>query len=165
VKLFVVIGLLLCCLLLTSCGTDSEESTTPSLHTSEAAKWPALEKVVVREGGGQAVIPHGPPPQGVVVKDLVKGNGPPIRKHDWFVMSYVVFDYETRQMTEDRSGPSSFNWTYGVKELVPGWEKGLRGFREGGVRELFVPSRLAYGTGARVYVLKLRKLSDKPEKL
>ena len=34
----------------------------------------------------------------------------------------------------------------GAAQVIPGWERGLAGMKEGGTRELTIPSRLAYGT-------------------
>lgn len=100
-----------------------------------------------------------------MVKDLVEGTGRRIQKGDWFVVSYIGFSYETRRAREDKRGPNRWNWTWGVGQLSKGWEIGLHGFREGGVRELIVPSRLAYGTGALVYIIKLSKLSGQAEEI
>ena len=160
-KPLLIIGLL-CCLAFTACGGSSDEGTARSAE-HKAAKWPELEQAALHEGAAEAVVPSGPPPKEVVVNDLDRGNGRVIQKGDWFLISYVAFDYVGRQATEDKRDANSWNWTWGVGELSKGWEIGLRGLREGGIRELFVPSKLAYGTGARVYILKLRKLSNKPE--
>jgi peptidylprolyl isomerase len=163
VKKVLLLTSLMWCLFLAACGAPSQDEAA---HSSEsvAASWPALEKAAVLAGAKRAMVPSGPPPGEVVIRDLVAGKGRPIRKGDWFVVSYVAFSYETRQVREDKRGTSKWNWTWGVGELSRGWEIGLRGLRGGGVRELIVPSQLAYGTGALVYIIKLQKLSDQPEK-
>jgi peptidylprolyl isomerase len=153
-----------CCLFLAACGASSQGEGTDSSETA-TAHWPALEKAAVLAGAERAVVPSGPPPEKVVVEDLVEGRGRPIRKGDWFVIGYVAFSYETKAVREDKRGVNRWNWLWGVGQLSRGWEIGLRGLRDGGVRELVVPSRLAYGNGALVYVLKLQKLSDQPEEI
>jgi FKBP-type peptidyl-prolyl cis-trans isomerase len=42
-----------------------------------------------------------------------------------------------------RDKPLEF--TLGSKSVIEGWEKGLKGICEGEVRELTIPSRMAYG--------------------
>ena len=49
--------------------------------------------------------------------------------------------------SRDRNEPLTF--PMGVNYVISGWEMGLRGMKEGGVRTLIIPPMLAYGaTGA-----------------
>src|SRR6478672_1844764 len=43
----------------------------------------------------------------------------------------------------DRGKP--FQFVFGTGRVIKGWDQGLVGMKEGGKRELFVPSHLAYG--------------------
>jgi peptidylprolyl isomerase len=165
-KKFLLFGLVILTLQTVGCGGGSEESTardTPPTTTADNSTWPELEDAAAGEGGGPPLVPTGSPPKKVLMKDLRKGKGPVIGKGDWFLISYVAYNFESRAVAEDKRGPNSWNWLWGTNELSQGWEIGLRGLRVGGVRELIVPSRLAYETGARVYILRLRKLADAPE--
>jgi peptidylprolyl isomerase len=75
-----------------------------------------------------------------------------------FIIVYKAVDYDTGEVFEERwENPWTFEFTPG--ELVSGLEKGLVGMKAGGSRELIVPSRLAYGDGALVYVVKVIKVS------
>jgi len=116
-----------------------------------------------RAAGGQArllLIPHRPPPSEVVVRDLKKGSGEVIQPDDWFTVRYLALDYRTGKPFEDRWKADS-RWIFGTGEINEGWEIGLRGMRLGGVRELLVPSYLAYEQqGAIVYLVKLLKLEN-----
>ncbi len=38
-----------------------------------------------------------------------------------------------------------FQFVFGTGRVIKGWDQGLIGMKEGGKRELFVPSHLAYG--------------------
>jgi FKBP-type peptidyl-prolyl cis-trans isomerase len=51
---------------------------------------------------------------------------------------YTAFDSSYK-----RDKPLEF--TLGSKSVIEGWEKGLQGICEGEVRELTIPSRMAYG--------------------
>jgi FKBP-type peptidyl-prolyl cis-trans isomerase len=48
-----------------------------------------------------------------------------------------------------------FDIHFGPGWQTRGWERGMPGMRVGGIRELIVPSRLAYKDGTIVYVVKL----------
>jgi len=96
-----------------------------------------------------------------VVKDLVQGKGRPIPPPSpeptvEFSIVYKAVDYDTGELYEENWDPKS-PWPFrsAPGEMVPGLEKGLVGMREGGRRELIVPSGLAYGNGALVYVVKV----------
>lgn len=98
----------------------------------------------------------------MVIKEIVKGKGavsvPSISRKPKAEIStmYKVADYKTGRILEDRwaiGNPFVFKFAPG--EVVPAWEKGIVGMRVGGRRELVVPSRMAYGSGARVFVVEV----------
>ena len=119
--------------------------------------WPGLKKVAGRYSN-RLVIPHGPAPQQVVIKDLKVGGGPLVRDGDPFVARYVTYGYESGGVSEPYwDSPSTY--TAGLGTYKEGWERGLKGIRVGGMRELIVPSSMAYGNGALVYVVQVLKLA------
>jgi FKBP-type peptidyl-prolyl cis-trans isomerase FkpA len=46
--------------------------------------------------------------------------------------------------SKDRNEPLDF--TLGRQEVIAGWDEGIKGMRVGGVRQLTIPSSMAYGT-------------------
>ncbi len=94
----------------------------------------------------------------MVIKDLEVGRGAVLKSAQEFTLNYVALDYKTGERLETAWGPSAFRWVWGLERLVAGMEIGLKGMRVGGLRELIVPSRLAYDSGARIYLLELLKL-------
>lgn len=44
----------------------------------------------------------------------------------------------------DRGEPFEFN--LGAGDVIPGWDQGVVGMKEGGKRTLIIPARLAYGS-------------------
>jgi peptidylprolyl isomerase len=107
-------------------------------------------------------LPTGPPPKKVVIRDLRKGTGVPLKEGDWFAVNYISFDYKTGRKEEahwERHG--GFSWEFRKGRITKGWIPGLRGMRVGGKRELTLPSRLAHGTGDIFYLIEL--LEAKPQ--
>lgn len=126
---------------------------------AEDRRWSGL-KAFARPEAGRLVFPHGPPPKEVVFKDLRVGKGPAIRPGDYFGAVYASFDYTSGRLSQKVTDGTTTVYSYGVDELVKGWEPGLRGMRAGGSRELIVPSDWAYGSGDFVYVVKLLWIGD-----
>lgn len=101
--------------------------------------------------GPTVPVHHGVPPKRLVVKDLRVGSGPVARGGDFVRIQYVGQRW---------AGASySSSWTYGKVphfklgggpesfRLMPGLDKGVRGMRVGGRREVIVPTRLIYFPG------------------
>ena len=103
-------------------------------------------------------MPTGPPPDEVVIEDIREGEGAELEMYRKFTLNYVNFDYETGEQREKVWSPRSLTWDWGYEQLVDGLEIGLEGMRVGGLRELIVPSDLAYNDGARVYLVELLKV-------
>lgn len=45
----------------------------------------------------------------------------------------------------DSSNGDGFTFVLGVRQVIAGWDAGIRGMREGGFRQLIIPPGLAYG--------------------
>jgi peptidylprolyl isomerase len=181
----VVLALAIAMLLqLAACGSSDEGSSTggiESITTNPAlsAPKPENEKPVQAADGGwpvlkrfagshadELIVPQGPSPDHVVIRDLAKGSGPAIEPGDIFVSHYISFDYENEKVVEPlpETQNGKITWLdagslkWGVGERVQGWEPGLEGIKAGGLRELIVPSRLAYGNNVRVYLIKVHEI-------
>jgi peptidylprolyl isomerase len=147
------------CLALTLAGCSAggaSTETTRSNTTMSAAERQQLSRPHI-------VPPSQPPPQRLVVKDLKTGWGLAAAVGDELTVEYVGVDYETgveRWHSRGRLEPSSFH--LGAFDVAPGWERGLKGMRVGGRRELIVPSRLASGKRARIYVVDLLEIQRGP---
>ena len=88
-------------------------------------------------------------PEGVSYKDLRAGTGETAEKGDVATVHYVgalengsVFDAST-----GRGEPFSFR--IGAGDVIAGWEIGIVGMKEGGIRELTIPPALGYGDQER----------------
>lgn len=174
-KKFLAIGLvLLVGLQLSACGGSEGAGASNAKPTSDAtaeekpatAKRPemayrgswAVLKRVAGPYSKRLLIPHGPAPKQVVIRDLKIGKGPVLHHGDNFLARYVDLTYGEAYVAEPYWHSPS-NYVFGLGSYKKGWEVGLRGIRVGGMRELIVPSRMAYKNGARVYIVQALKLS------
>jgi FKBP-type peptidyl-prolyl cis-trans isomerase len=140
------------CLPLTfaACGDRSASTeTTRSKDAMSPAEIAQLSKPRVKSPGGS-------PPEHLQIRDLENGWGAVAAQADEVTIEYVGADYRTgaeRWRSRDRLGP--FRFQLGGYGVIQGWEQGLRGMRVGGRREMVIPSKLATGEGARIYVVDL----------
>ena len=114
-------------------GAGGETSSSP-LGPAESPQKPTV------------IVPDGPPPEELVIEDLVEGSGPAAAAGNTLVVHYVGVAYSTGEEFDaswDRG--ESFPVTLGSGGVIPGWEQGLVGMKTGGRRQLIIPPDLAYG--------------------
>lgn len=138
-------------------AAERKPAAPPPEKAAKPSEWAALKRVA-GPYSKRLLIPRGPAPERVVIRDLKVGKGPVLRDGDDFIARYVSFTYDEGWAAE-AYWHSPSNYTFGIGTYKKGWEVGLRGIRVGGMRELIVPSEMAYGNGARVYVVQALKLS------
>lgn len=82
---------------------------------------------------------------GVYYKDLVVGEGPAVTAGETVTVHYEGWLHDGTKFDSslDRGQPA----TFGLNEVILGWQDGVPGMRVGGKRKLVVPSELAYGAG------------------
>jgi len=120
---------------------------TPSVTPAAAPKKCAAIKPNPPDPADPKVPPvTGKPPTKLVVKDIKKGHGQPAKANDKLTVNYVGISCSTGKVF-DASYPKhqTFPVTLGQGQVIPGWDKGLVGMREGGRRELIIPASLGYG--------------------
>jgi peptidylprolyl isomerase len=150
VKVFALIAAFCIALALASCGGGSSTGATDGSSTAKQASATSSQPEGSKGSAGAPPRPHisipsGPPPKQIVIKDLKKGTGAPLKTGDEFSVRYISYDYDTGDVAEDHwSNDSIFTWTFGPGKVVQAWVKGLPGMRVGGRRELIAPGRLAY---------------------
>ncbi len=95
-------------------------------------------------GKPEVPTPVGPPPEQLVVEDLVVGDGPSVFPDDEVTVHYVGVACSTGEQFDaswDRGTPV----TVTLDQVIEGWQLGLVGMQPGGRRLLVIPPRLAYG--------------------
>lgn len=152
----------------TSAARETTRETTQKAATTTERQAPpkrpkevhegswALLKKTAGDAADRLLLPRGPAPEKVLVRELERGHGRMVRRGDFVTVAYKGFSYVTGQQTLEQ-WEAPFSWTYGLGELFYGLEPGLEGMRVGGVRELIAPSRLTHETGATVLYVTLRK--------
>jgi FKBP-type peptidyl-prolyl cis-trans isomerase FkpA len=84
-------------------------------------------------------------PSGLTIEDTVIGQGAAAAAGRGVVVHYAGWLADGTQFDSSKEKQDPFEFTLGKKEVIPGWEEGLRGMKVGGTRRLTIPPQLAYG--------------------
>ena len=96
----------------------------------------AVKKPVLRHLGG-----------GLKIKDTMLGSGAVPTPGAIVKILYEGLLADTNEMFDSRSNKRSpLSFRLGLREVVPGMDKGLLGMKVGGSREIHVPSSMGYGS-------------------
>ena len=81
----------------------------------------------------------------VDTKILAEGDGAKAVRHSKVLVHYTgwLSDGTKFDSSVDRGKP--FEFTLGLGQVIPGWDRGVEGMKVGGRRELIIPPELAYG--------------------
>jgi peptidylprolyl isomerase len=139
---------------LVACGGDDSSDSETAASPSPAAETPAGANTDAIVAGitkntkkkPEVVPPKGDPPTDLVTEDVVKGKGRKAKAGDQLTMQYVGVSWSNGQQFDaswDRGQPFAFQLGAGM--VIPGWDQGLVGMRQGGRRLLVIPPDLGYG--------------------
>lgn len=81
----------------------------------------------------------------LVVEDISVGEGEGAQPGDRLTVHYVGILTDGTQFDSSVSSGQPFVFTLGAGQVIPGWDRGLVGMKEGGRRILIVPPELGYG--------------------
>jgi len=128
-------------LVVAGCGGDDDGASdaTSTTGTQTVAKTAPPTKPKIK-------VPEGQPPAGLQIKDLAEGTGSTATTGDTVTVHYVGVSYSTGKQFDaswDRGQP--FTFTLGAGQVIPGWDQGVAGMKEGGRRQLTIPPELGYG--------------------
>jgi peptidylprolyl isomerase len=93
----------------------------------------------------EVTVPDAPATE-LVSEDVVEGDGAEAKEGDEIEVEYVGVAQSTGEEFDsswERDEPFSF--PLGGGQVIPGWDEGLVGMKEGGRRLLVIPGDLAYG--------------------
>ena len=88
----------------------------------------------------------------VQIREIERGTGEAAEQGRRLVVHYsgwlydsAAADHRGKPFDSSRTSGRPFDFVLGAAEVIPGWERGVAGRKEGGARELTIPARLAYG--------------------
>lgn len=90
-------------------------------------------------------------PSGLYTLDLEEGSGPSAQRGSLVSMNYATW-LADGTLVDTSIGGEPFVLRLGGREVIPGWNEGIRGMRVGGRRRLVVRPGLAYGSGGSARV-------------
>lgn len=126
----------------TTVASASSSSTTTSASSTSSTPLPAALKTKPK-----VVVPSGPAPKKLLIKDLIKGTGPVATANSTVTVQYVGVLYKNgQQFDASWNHPGAAPLTDPLSGLIRGWQEGIPGMRVGGRRELIIPPSLAYGS-------------------
>ena len=119
------------------------------------------------------VLPNDRTPQNLVIEDVTAGTGEEALVGDLLEVKYVgaLLD-DGSEFDASWNRGQTFFIPIGVGAVIPGWDQGIVGMREGGRRLLIIPPELAYGSAgagsaippnaALIFVVDLISVVDLP---
>lgn len=100
-------------------------------------------------------IPAGHPPKELITDDETVGDGAEATIGKRVVVHYVGVAWSNGEEFDaswDRG--ETFDFRLGAREVIEGWDRGVKGMRVGGRRRLTIPPELGYGSRGAGGVIK-----------
>ncbi|MFJ7065742.1 FKBP-type peptidyl-prolyl cis-trans isomerase [Streptomyces sp. NPDC101115] len=94
----------------------------------------------------EVVVPEGDAPAELTIRDIVVGDGAEAKPGMVLRVHYVGVTFESgREFDASWNRGEPFKFALGGGRVIKGWDRGVKGMRVGGRREIIVPPRLGYG--------------------
>jgi peptidylprolyl isomerase len=127
------------------CGGDEDAD---SAGADEPAQTAAEARATLEDMSVKPIIekPSGSPPRRLVKEDIVEGGSRAAKPGERITVRYVGVAFSTGEEFDaswNTGRPYSFR--LGTGAVIPGWDRGIVGMKEGGRRKLTIPPELAYG--------------------
>jgi peptidylprolyl isomerase len=163
-RALIVLAVVAAGLLAAGCGDDDGGSATNTAATQTQTTQPTTtpeepptaKARKVKPTAGEADIDRKPkvpagkgdPPSTLQVRDLIVGKGKTARTGATVSVKYVGVLFENgKEFDASWKGGKgqTFQFPLGGGQVIPGWDQGVAGMKEGGRRKLIIPPDLAYG--------------------
>ena len=91
----------------------------------------------------EITAPQGNPPAQLVTEDIFMGDGATAQPNSTLTVHYTLMAWSTGEVVESSwAGEAA---TFGLNQVISGWQQGIPGMKEGGRRLLIIPPALGYG--------------------
>lgn len=132
-------------LLLAGCTTDGgAPSDAPRGTTSQESSGSNMPKVTGAANQAPEIsAPTGNPPTELVTEDVFVGSGKEAVADSTLTVHYTLMAWSTGEVVE--SSWAGEPATFGLNQVILGWQQGMPGMKEGGRRLLVIPPSLGYG--------------------
>ncbi len=85
-------------------------------------------------------------PEGLQIDTITEGTGPQPQKGQKVTVHYVGTLENGTKFDSSRDRGKPFDFTVGVGQVIPGWDKALMQMKVGEKAKLTIPPKLAYGS-------------------
>ena len=138
-----------------ACGDDEKDTaaapaeTTAEQPQTEEKAAPAKEPAPIGKDLSKKPTvesPGGEPPAELETEDIVTGKGATAKEGDNVSVQYVGVNWSNGQEFDASwNAGQAFTFTLGAGNVIPGWDEGVQGMKEGGRRKLVIPPDMGYG--------------------
>lgn len=135
-----------------ACGSDSGSSSTSAGNqqntTGRTTQPQQVLHYITREAKPGNPGPHpGASVDHLIVRDVRKGQGPPIRAGDSGIFEFIATNWITgRRLEESWHRRRPFETQIEHNVVIDGWWQGIPGMRVGGRRQIVIPPSLGFTT-------------------
>ena len=128
-------------LVLVACGRNEKAAEAPAAASDLAPAAPTATPSDIQGASDMALQKT----------DLTPGNGAEIKSGQTALVHYTGWLYESGapdhkgKQFDSSLGGEPFEFQLGAGHVIPGWDQGVVGMKEGGKRNLVIPPDMGYG--------------------
>ncbi|WP_026224966.1 FKBP-type peptidyl-prolyl cis-trans isomerase [Methyloversatilis thermotolerans] len=82
---------------------------------------------------------------GLIIEDTTPGTGNEAAAGQVVSVHYTGWLTDGRKFDSSKDRNQPFSFQLGAGQVIRGWDEGVAGMKEGGVRKLTIPPQLGYG--------------------
>ena len=91
-------------------------------------------------------IPEGAPPAELLIEDEIVGDGDEATVGKRVIVHYAGVAWSNgREFDASWNRGDTFDFRLGAREVIEGWDQGVKGMKVGGRRRLTIPPHMGYG--------------------